>query len=549
LTEKEIVIEIKKPEIYVLTAFLLVALALNLMVTLPSPIAFGDEGYHTTMAQYIAGRQEYFAWQPFETDGLIKHGFIRPPLWNFLEASFFFLFGFSETLVKFLAPFIGTILVGAATYVLVKKLFNKNVALIAAIIIISVPSFATHSVLFTTEMLLILYVEMFFFVLVLGMQTESKKYLMLSGIFGGLALLIKTTALVVFPTILLAFLYETYKDGNYKNVFKKFFIVAAFLALVYGTFFLRNFVLFNITGTQILDFITKSKTDIIFSYTSKFNVTSAAPLRGTGLSVINYGIKNYIEFAYGNPWFVFLGLLGGFIVLAMKRSKADMLLAIMLVSYLPVLYQTTLGGRVEDASRLALVILPVIAVIAAIYFDTVYDFIKNYYKKLALIVFVLVIVLSMQQLYTKLLARDDKRNYVGMMGVKQFSPLFFDACDFIKKNTTANSLLLTIWDHQAVYNCQRNVITPNGLPDQGDIELSKDVNLSVSRLKVHGITHVFIQKFSISPGIEQDRYPIDFINFMNDNPKNFKKIFENGASIETCASQDSCSGNIVYEVV
>jgi len=540
LAGKEISIEIKNLEVIALIAFLIVALALTLMVTLPSPIVFGDEGYHTVMAQQIAGKQEYFTWHPIESGKLIKRGFIRPPLWNFLEAGFFFLFGFSEVIVKFLTPFIATILIGTATYVLVKRMFNNNVALIAAMIILSVPSFVTHSVLFTTDILLVFYMLLFTFVLMLALQTGSKKYLMLSGIFAGLALLTKMSAYIVFPIIFLAFLYTFYKDRNFKKLFKQFLIVALFLALVYGPFFVRNLALFNITGIHFFDFITKPTTDITYSYTSKFTMAASAPLSDTGLSVLNYGIANYIEFSYGNPWFVPLAFLGGFIVFMMRRSKVDMLLAVVLISFLPIAYLTAFGGRSEDTSRYALVILPAIGVVAAIYFDTIYDFIKHYYKKLALIIFVVVIVLSIMTMYVKL---------YSMKSVKQFSPLFLQACDFIKQNTTANSLLLTIWDHQAVYNCQRDVITPNGLPDQGDIELSNDVNLSVSRLKANGVTHVFIQKFSISSGTEQDKYPIDFINLMNDNPQSFKKIFENGADISTCASQDSCAGNIVYQVV
>lgn len=540
MAEKEISIEIKNPEILLLVGFLIVALTLMLMITFPSPIVFGDEGYHTVMAQRIASGQEYFVWQPIESGKLMKHGFVRPPLWNFLEASFFFLFGFSEVIVKFLTPFIATILIGVATYVLVKRIFNKNVALIAAIMILYIPSLVTYSILFTTDILLVFYMLLFIFTFVLALQAGSKKYFMLSGIFGGLAMLTKTSAFAIFPIIILAFLYMAYKDRNYKHLLKQFLILGVFFAIVYGTFFIRNLALFNMTGTGFFSFITKPKTIITFSYTPKFNVAAAAPLSDTGLNILNYGITNYISFAYGSPWFVPLAFLAGSIILLMRRSKVDIFLVIVLLSYLPVLYQTAFGGRSEDASRYALVVLPAIVTIAAVYFDAIYDFIKQYYKKLALVVFLLIIVLSLLGLYTKL---------YSMKGVKQFSSLFLDACDFIKHNTTSNALLLTIWDHQTVYNCQRDALSPNGLPDQGDIMLSNDVNISIPRLKAHGITHVFIQKFSISSGTEQDRYPISFINFMNDNPKSFKKTFENGASVNTCSQQDGCAGNIVYQVV
>ena len=79
---------------------------LEMQVVLTTRINFGDEGFHIRMAQWIAEKREYPVWVPFEGTKLERSGFARPPAWNMLEASFMFIFGFHEVVVKFLTPFI-----------------------------------------------------------------------------------------------------------------------------------------------------------------------------------------------------------------------------------------------------------------------------------------------------------------------------------------------------------------------------------------------------------------------------------------------------------
>src|SRR5438093_6351146 len=104
MAEREISIEIKKPELIILIAFLLFIFYLNVQVTLNTPIAFGDEGFHTHMARWIGTKVEYPTYLPLYGGNLFKEGFARPPMWNILEGSFYFLFGFSEVIVKLLVP-------------------------------------------------------------------------------------------------------------------------------------------------------------------------------------------------------------------------------------------------------------------------------------------------------------------------------------------------------------------------------------------------------------------------------------------------------------
>ncbi len=132
-----------------------------------------------------------------------------------------------------------------------------------------------------------------------------------------------------------------------------------------------------------------------------------------------------------------------------------------------------------------------------------------------------------------------------MVQVKQFSPLFFEACNWIKENTPKDSSLFTIWSHRAVYSCQRD-----SSGNLADISLSRDLNYTLSVAKELGVTHIFIQKFSIDSQNQhlQENYDLDFVQFLENNTEHFKNIYENGPSLQQCLQQGGCDGNIVYEI-
>ncbi|MEM5832326.1 MAG: hypothetical protein QXT38_03390, partial [Candidatus Aenigmatarchaeota archaeon] len=67
--------------------FLILVFLLNLNVSFKSPISFGDEGFHSFVANHIAKKLEYPAYIK-ETGGESYVTFERPPFWNILEASF-----------------------------------------------------------------------------------------------------------------------------------------------------------------------------------------------------------------------------------------------------------------------------------------------------------------------------------------------------------------------------------------------------------------------------------------------------------------------------
>jgi hypothetical protein len=210
-----------------------------------------------------------------------------------------------------------------------------------------------------------------------------------------------------------------------------------------------------------------------------------------------------------------------------------------------------------------------IALICGIYLEKVYEFIKNYYKKLAIVVFLFLIVYSLfglsflditgngefrgSGITDKLFGYNVLQNgqivhISGLKDIKQFSSLFLQACNFVKTNTTQDALLVTVWASQASYSCQRNVVSFASLPDSGDILLSGNLSIVIPRLKAHGITHLFIQKFSISSTPIGEKYPISFIQFLENNPTVFVKIYENGPELQKCLQSGGCDGNIIYQI-
>jgi 4-amino-4-deoxy-L-arabinose transferase-like glycosyltransferase len=541
MSEKQITIEIKHPELIILLLFSAFILFLELQTTFKSPIAFGDEGFHTRFAQYIAKNKEFPIFTILEETKLSYGGFVRPPLFNILEASLFFVFGTGNDVpIKFLTPFIA-VLGGITVFILTKKLYNEKIGFITGILTITIPSFVTYSVMFYSDVLYTFYITLFFFLFLLGIKKNNRKYLLLSGIFGGLAFLTDLSGLAIYIFILLAFLYEVITTRTFLKQFKKYLILALIIFVVSGSFLLRNVYYFKHPicrsfGVKFIDKLFDLSKCSVNKFKPKYQFAGRVEEIGTEQSVYKMGIINYLTFAYGNLWLVTLGFFGGLILLLTKRNKITCLLMIYFAIFLGLFYIST--SRAEDTPRNTLGWVPVIALVSATYFGKLYDFVRKYQKYIGIIIFILIIWFSYGNFKEKLDV---------MFKVKQFSPLFFEACDWIKANTAKNSTLYTVWSHRAVYNCQRNAVGTSRIPD---IALSRDINYTIKVAKQNEITHIFLQKFSIDAQNRHlaERYDIDFVQFLENRPGYFNKIYENGPPLQQCIQMGGCDGNIVYEI-
>lgn len=527
---QEITIEIKDLTLLAVLLFLGAIFIMELLLTLNSPIVFGDEGFHTMMAQYIAQEVEYPVWNPLGGTKLTVYGFYRLPLWNFLEAGFISILGFNELIIKFLTPFIA-FLTGIVVFLLVKRIYNKNIAFIAAAIAVTVPSFVTYAVLFYTDTLFTFYFSLFILMFIIALNTGSKKYWIVSGAFGALAFLTKMPGITSYFFIVLAFIYQVVAERKFRSLLKKYFIIMAIMVLIPSTFFLRSMYYYKTPECELpLPFF--KGTCEIDNFKQKYQFSGITQQTGTEVSIFSLGLMNYLSFAYGNIWFVVLAFLCGLIIISAKRRRDDLMVLLFTILILIIFYRAS--NRSEDTARYTLGWVPVIALVGAIWFDEIYNYIKTYYKQLALVVFVIVIVLGYLNFRDKLST---------MVNVKQFSPSFLEACNWVKENTPKDSLLMTVWVNQASYNCQRNV-TGN----MADMEISTDLNYTLDVAKENGITHIFIQKFSLSNQYLAESYNLKFVQLLVSNPNCFKNVFENGPTLQDCINQGGCDGNIVYEI-
>jgi 4-amino-4-deoxy-L-arabinose transferase-like glycosyltransferase len=537
--DKEITIELK-PELIILLIFSAFVLILNLNITLNRPIAFADEGFHTRLAQLIAEEKNYFDYYPFERTKLIYSSYSRPPFWNLLEAGFYLIFGFSELLTKFLTPFI-VFITSIAVYLLTKRIFDEKVALIASIITITIPSFVTYSVLFQTDIPATLYSILSVLTFIIATKNNSKKYFVLSAVFASIAFLTKIPSIAAILFFGFMFIYELLTERKLLELIKKYSLIAIVILSITSGYFLRNYFLYgtpmcyNLPLIKLFD-IEKCSVN---KYKTNYSFSSVAEQTGTEQNVYSMGITSYLDFAYGRIWFVIFASISGLFFILFKKDKIFNILLLYFIFFL-ILFPFVVT-RAEDTARYTLAWTPVFAILSAIFFSKIYETLKKFNKYIALTVFVIVIFFSYENLNLKLSIMDR---------VKQFSPLFFEACNWIKNNpdkVPLNASLYTIWAHRAIYNCQRNAVSPIMVPD---IELSLDVNTTIKSAKENGVDYIFIQKFSIDPQNRNiaEMYNLNFINMLENNNQAFIKIYENGPNIQQCLQQGGCDGNIIYRI-
>lgn len=547
-----------------LLVFLAVVFGFYLKTSLSTPINFGDEGFHTRMAQWIAENKEYPVWIPFSGTKLLQLAFARPPVFNILEAGFSAVLGFHEIIIKTLTPFIA-VLTGLAVFLLTKRLYNKTTGIIAAIILVGLPSFVTYSIVFYSDMLFAFFASLFALTFLVAVKEGSRKYWLLSSLFAGLAFLTKSSAVVflVFMPVVFIYLLLFDKTKTKISLFRELFIFGVVFLVIVSPFILRNLYYYQtpLCGANVPIFEGQCH---IKNFEDKYQFETRTTQGGSENSVLRFGLSNYINFAYGgwtdsvgilspvykiftpivnsiaqmtglalSSFFFLVGLIGGVIILAIRRDHVSSILLILLVMSF-ILFKEA-SYRTEDTARHTLAWAALFAVVSSVYWNEVYKLLSKFYKHLGVLVIVLALVFGFQNIVSKLST---------MEGVKGFSSTFFEACDWVKDNLPKDSRLLTFWGNRAVYNCQRDIS-----PGIADIRLNSDPDDTRSIAQQQGITHLFIQKFSITPEPTRESYSIAFVKMLEDNPQYFEKVYENGPSLDDCFNRQACDGNIIYKVV
>ncbi len=539
VADEKIVLEFKNITLIALIVILVAFSILELQVTFSSPISFGDEAYHTAMAHYMAKNIDYPQWNAIEGTDVGRDNFGRPPMLHLIESGFFLIFGFNEGIIKFLIPFI-TLLTSLVIFILTKRLFNEIAAFIAAVVYFTIPSVVTYSVTFFVETLVTFYFALTVLLFIYSVKTGRKKYLYLAGAFFAFAFLTEVSSVVLIMFFMLAILYEISK-GHLDT--KRYATLAVLFLIFTGGFFIRNFAFYGNPGCYI-PFIDKffDKTGCTLGVTTRDQVFQYQSITGGGGSndsVYAMGILNYLNFAYGTVWVVTLGVLGGLVVSLSRKDLVNILLILVLVTIIPYFHFTT--SRAEDAARNLLAWTPFLSILVGMYFSKIFDFLKSYTKYIAPVILVIIIFMGYSYNFLPKLQT--------MIQVKQFYPLFFEACDWVKGNLPEDAVISTVWVHRAAYSCERTTV--GNLPD---IFLSKNITLADKTAKDVGITHLFIQKFSLSNSDISETYRVDVVQFFEDHPEYFDKVYENGPEwgtqeLQQCFQSGGCDpGSMIYKL-
>lgn len=506
------------------------SLLINLNVTLNNPLIFGDEGYYAGYGELVAKNAELPRYIHVGSDA-IKMVFQDAPL-SFVFIGAFFSVG-GEFLVKMMGPILAA-LCGTIVF-LIGRRYSNIAGAGGALFLLAMPSFITYTILLYNHLLAtflllasIMFLQKYF-------ERGDERHLAVCGILGGLSLLTHQI-MILFPAFLIVAFYL-----NNANAKRLLIPLSIFAIVFFSRYMLYNYAVTGYPGIPVLDNVFAK---IGTPKGSVFNVkdiptdASLPALGGIDNSGVNQNIFrmnfiNYIEFAYSIR--VFLVSLLGISYLYVSRGKWDKTI----LAWLVVIGGFTMYGggfgslTAESAGRAFLFIVPALAICAGVALSSIYNTVKTSSNSigsryrifgymmggagiLIIAAFFVVTFLPNGQAYAKA---------ASLAPIKQFSPGFFKACDWIRENTPEDSYIMTVWESRAFYACKRSVVWGE-LPDQNIILFSSDQR-SVEHMKLHGIDYVFVQKFSISADRKGETFPQEFVNFLETKKEFFEKVYEN----------------------
>lgn len=516
---------------YLLIVILLSSFIINLNVTLTTPIVFGDEGFYASRGLWIAENLEIPQYQYIQaqSDAFNIINMRHPGL--FLYVAWLFILG-GEILVKSFLPFV-SLLIGIIIFLLVKKIFSLEAGMLSALFLFTIPSFITYTVLLYAEVLAIFFVITSLLFLYLN---KNKTYLIFSGIFAGIAALTEVGS-TIFPLIVLLILL-VYRE-NTRRFIKQYIIFLIPFLLIFSSWFLfHNYIPHGKTGLPTIG-LKKDVTTIFYKeipdLIEDHLISPEEVSGGTSLSVLNIGLTNYINFAY-TGWIVFFTLIGIFFLILNKNRQSYYVIIPLFIFLIITFLIFGFKGRSEDAARGMLYITPFLAILSGLGIGEIIKELKDY-KYLKYIGLIIVIGLLIFSLNSALAKAE------SLKPIKNFFPSFFEGCEWIKKNTPEDSLLITLWGPRAMYTCKRDTIYGR-IYGIGDAILVSD-NRTYDIFKLHGADYIYVNKFSIREGKLLESFPLRFVQYIENNPHFYEKVYE---TTENCLSVQEIDCSIVYKI-
>jgi hypothetical protein len=173
------------------------------------------------------------------------------PIWFFLTDLSYKIFGINMFAARFLAVLFGSLSV-IVLYSIIKKIYNKSIALISSMIL-TFSSFHMLMSLAEMDVAMTFFVLLSLYFLIKALKEKNEKYLPVSYLFLGIAILVKQIAIAFIPALVI--FYICYKLKNKEKIQAKqiliFILVLFVVSLPTLTF---NYLLYKDKGLVDLQF-------------------------------------------------------------------------------------------------------------------------------------------------------------------------------------------------------------------------------------------------------------------------------------------------------
>jgi 4-amino-4-deoxy-L-arabinose transferase-like glycosyltransferase len=238
----------------------------------------------------------------------------KPPLYMWLMALSYQIFGVSNFASRISSPIFGTLCLVLVFY-LGKKLYNSYVGFLSAIVLGTFTTFYTFARHAMTDVPFVFFIlASIYFLLVSEKKEKANRYAALSGLFFGLALMTKQIEALLIPLIVFFFLLVTKRSIRFLFT-KRFTLFWGIGLLVFAPWLIYMSLRFGSNFAQCF---------FIYSGITR----TVSPIEGH-----NGGYLFYFSYLVNNEnllWVILLPFAAGLCAFnsAIKRSRADILILV-----------------------------------------------------------------------------------------------------------------------------------------------------------------------------------------------------------------------------
>ena len=257
----------------------------------------------------------------------------QDPVWFFLTDLSYKIFGVNMFAARFLAVLFGALSI-LLIYLIVKELYNENLALISSVLL-TFSSFHILMSLAEMDVAMMFFVLLSMFFLVKFLKENKNSYLIFCYIFLGIAILIKQIAITFIPAFIIYFVYKRSKDKRIIT-FKQILTFALLMFIISLPVLTFNYLLYKDKGLVDLQFsrflgIAKE------TYAPIENTLKDFKLKDVFFSYEGHkpGFIEGISFFYNFDKLIFIfGILGFIIALLTKKENLLLWLLVFLFPFL-----------------------------------------------------------------------------------------------------------------------------------------------------------------------------------------------------------------------